>query len=313
MRPHVEVISTKDYIWHKADLPGSTGEAREQRLSYDEEDGSCSLRIQFDTDWSRPAGYHEADTEWFIREGELTVGDQTIGKGAYIQVPKGALIPALSFKKGTIALHFREYGQNGFTVSDTAHADATHEITVHDTEAMTYDPVIVDGPAAGLYIKLLHRDPDTGFYTRLILGDDGWPEHRVAHHPCYEEAYALNGHMDYNFGSFDPDDYFFRPALIKHGHFTLEGGCEWLLRSDGELINWYTTEEWIKWGGKGENYGKEHDEHWEATTQFLSGEERAHASFNHAFPSVSGHEQHPIPSTMPVRSKTIGAWNGDGM
>ena len=94
---------------------------------------------------------------------------------------------------------------------------------------------------------------------------------------------------------------------------TLEGGCEWLLRSDGELINWYTTEEWIKWGGKAENYGKEHDEHWEATTQFLSGEERAHDGYNHAFPSVSGHEQHPIPSTMPVRSKTIGAWNGDGM
>ena len=40
MRPHVEVIQDTDYIWHKADLPASTGEAREQRLSYDEEDGS---------------------------------------------------------------------------------------------------------------------------------------------------------------------------------------------------------------------------------------------------------------------------------
>jgi len=315
VRPHVEVISTKDYIWHTADLPGGTGEAKEQRLSYDEEDGSCSLRVRFDSDWSRPQGVHEADTEWFVLEGSMTIGDRTIGKGAYLHAPKGALTPAITFSAGTLTTHFREYGHNGFTETDTALPSATHDITVHDTEAMEYLPVIVDGPAAGLYIKLLHRDPETGFYTRLIKGDDGWPEHRVAHHPCYEEAYCLNGHMDYNFGSFDPGDYFFRPALIKHGHFELSGGCEWLLRSDGELINWYTTEEWIKWGGKAENYGKEHDEHWEATHLHASGDdaERAHAGFNHAFPSVVGHEQHPIPSTMPVRSKTIGAWNGDGM
>jgi hypothetical protein len=313
VRPHVESISTKDYIWHKADLVGGTGDAREQRLSYDEEDGSCSLRVQFDTAWSRPQGVHDADTEWFLLEGEMTVGDKTMGPGAYLQAPKGALAPAVSFTAGSLVLHFREYGQNGFEATDTARADATHEATIVDSGNMEYDAVLTVGPPAGLYIKLLHRDPETGFYTRLIRGDDGWPEHRLAHHPCYEEAYCLNGHMDYNFGSFDPGDYFFRPALIKHGHFSLSGGCEWILRSDGELINWYTTEEWIKWGGRAENYGKEPDSVYENTTQFASGEERAHQGYNHAFPSVSGHVQHPIPSTMPVRSKTIGAWNGDGM
>ncbi|HYH72811.1 MAG TPA: hypothetical protein VD764_06305, partial [Nocardioides sp.] len=29
----------------------------------------------------------------------------------------------------------------------------------------------------------------------------------------------------------------------------------WLLRSDGELANWYTQNEWVRWGGEGVNYG----------------------------------------------------------
>ena len=42
--------------------------------------------------------------------------------------------------------------------------------------------------------------------------------------------------MEYNFGTLDLGTYFFRPARVKHGHFTtMEGGATWLLRSDGEL------------------------------------------------------------------------------
>src|SRR5690606_31722974 len=29
----------------------------------------------------------------------------------------------------------------------------------------------------------------------------------------------------------------------------------WLLRSDGELFNWYTQNEWVRWGGEAINYG----------------------------------------------------------
>ena len=121
---------------------------------------------------------------------------------------------------------------------------------------MQFDAVPNPGPMPGLYIKYLHVDPATGFYTRLVFAQEGWADHRLAHHPCYEEAYTTQGHMEYNFGTLDLGTYFFRPARVKHGHFTtMEGGATWLLRSDGELLNWYTQNEWVRWGGEAVNYG----------------------------------------------------------
>ena len=123
---------------------------------------------------------------------------------------------------------------------------------------MKWDAVPNPGPMPGLFIKYLHVDPVTGFYTRLVHAQEGWSDHRLAHHPCYEEAYTTQGHMEYNFGTLDLGTYFFRPARVKHGHFTtMEGGATWLLRSDGELANWYTQNEWVRWGGEGVNYGPE--------------------------------------------------------
>ena len=76
-----------------------------------------------------------------------------------------------------------------------------------------------------------------------------------------------------------------------------EGGCTWLIRSDGELVNWYTTNEWIKWGGDSENYDEPGT--WEHDPTHLHG---------------FGHDHHhPVPSTMPVRSRSRGRWSGEGM
>lgn len=297
MRPHVELIHEDDYVWHPAELPYGEGRASERRLSVDEEDGSSSLRIDFHTDWGRPGGIHHADTEYYVIEGEMQVGDRKLGPGGYLHAPKGIATPHLRFTAGTRILHYREYGDAGFDPGRASLADAKGDVTVLDTQAMEWQPVQTAGPAPGLFIKLLHRDPETGFYTRLIHAREGWTDHRLAHHPCYEEAYTLDGHMTYNFGRLDPSTYFFRPAGIKHGHFVAEeGGCTWIIRSDGELINWYTTNEWIKWGGDAENYGK-------------TGPWEGHPG--HLYPY--GDHQHPVPSTLPVRSRSRGPWTGDGM
>ena len=71
MRPHVELIDEKDLLWHPAELTHCSGEARQRNLSYDEEDGSASLKVHFDTDWSRPGGVHSAETEWFVLSGQV--------------------------------------------------------------------------------------------------------------------------------------------------------------------------------------------------------------------------------------------------
>ena len=71
MRPHVELIHEDDYIWHAAEFHKAEGSARQRNLSVDEEDGSASTSVVFDSSFDRPAGYHVADTEWYVLEGEI--------------------------------------------------------------------------------------------------------------------------------------------------------------------------------------------------------------------------------------------------
>ena len=281
MRPHIELVHEDDYIWHVAELPHSEGTARQRNLSLDEEDGSGSFRVDFDTDFSRPAGYHVADTEWYVLDGSITFGDTTLGKGGYFHAGRGVVVPAITVTAGTRILLYREFGDWGF-VPASENADWAREpLVVLDTEAMEWLAVDKPGPKPGLFIKMLHQNAETGFYSRLIWAKAGWDDHRLAHHPVYEEAFTVAGSMYYNFGDLTVGTYFFRPAWLKHGHFISHepDGCTWLIRSDGELTNYYTTNERVIVEGTPENYD----------------------------PLTQG----PV-LTAPVRSKSTGAWSGDG-
>lgn len=282
MRPHVELIHEDDYIWHPGELPSGEGKARQRNLSLDEEDGSASMRVEFMSDWGRPGGYHFAETEWYVLEGEIQVGDQKLGKGGYFHAPKGVAMPYVKAREGTQILLYREYGDWAFEASEKSRSEASGELTVLDTEAMLWDPVAIAGPKPGLMIKMLHRDPQTGFYSRLIWAKPGWDDHRLAHHPVYEEAYTISGSMHYNFGDLLPGTYFFRPPWVKHGHFISHepDGCAWLIRSDGDLVNLYTTNDRVIVEGDPENYDPE--------------------------------TQGPVIAGLPVRSKTTGPWSGEG-
>ncbi|WP_157249212.1 DUF4437 domain-containing protein [Nonomuraea typhae] len=273
MRPHVEVIHEDDYIWHAAELPEGEGRAVERRLSVDEEDGSSSLRVDFRTAWGRAPGVHHADTEYYVLDGSMTYGGRRLGPGGYVHAPKGVPAEAVAFSAGARILHYREYGDAGFDPGARRWADARENVTVIDSGTMAWDAVPKPGPMPGLFIKYLHVDPMTGFYTRLVHAEEGWADHRLEHHPCYEEAYTLQGHMEYNFGTLDAGTYFFRPARVKHGHFTsMEGGATWLLRSDGELFNWHTRDEWVRWGGEALNYGPQG--RWSQSSHDLGSGER---------------------------------------
>ncbi|MET7962697.1 DUF4437 domain-containing protein [Micromonospora arida] len=288
MRAHVELIHENDYIWHVGELPHGEGGVHERRLSTDEEDGSSSLALRFDSDWGRGPGVPHADTEFFVRSGSLIYGGQEIGPGGYLQVPRGVPMDWIKIREGSSVLHWREYGDCGFDVGKAQWSPASArwetavgEVTVVDSNDMEWTAAPTVGPITPLYIKLLHRDPVTNFYTRLIRAHKGWSDHRLAHHPCYEEFYTLGGKMAYNFGDIDEGTYCFRPAGVKHGHFVAETDIDWIIRSDGELINWYTTDEWVKWGGTATNYHE--------------------------------HDEAPVISTLPVRSRSRGPWSGDGM
>lgn len=281
MRPHVELIHEEDFLWHPAEFVGAEGRASQRNLSYDEEDGSASTRIDFHTDWGRPGGYHFGDTEWYVLDGEIQVGEQKLGKGGYFHAPKGVAIPYVKAKEGTKILLYREYGDWAFEETDQSRKDAKEDLTVLDTESIRWDPVQIAGPPEGLMIKMLHKNPETGFYSRLIWAKKGWTDHRLAHHPVYEEAYTLSGNMIYNYGDLLPGTYFFRPARVKHGHFVSgePDGCTWLIRSDGDLVNLYTQNSKVIVEGEALNYKP---------------------------------EEGPVIAGIPVRSRSTGDWDGTG-
>jgi hypothetical protein len=284
VRPHVELIHEHDYISHPAELPRSDGVARERRLCVDEEDGSSSLSVEFLSDWGRPGGIHHADTEYFVLEGHLEVGGKALGAGGYIRASRGVAVPRMTARRGTRILHFREGGDAGFDVISQAEAVPGHDhLTVLDSEAIEWQEAPMAGPRSPLYIKLLHHDEATDFYTRLFWATAGWTEERLLYHDCFEEAYTLRGRMTYNFGELDPKTYFFRPAGIKHGHFSAAepDGCVWLIRSDGELANTYVDETHIGEVGQA--------------------------------PSCGDPSEGPVVSTRPVRSRSRGPWSGAGL
>lgn len=272
MRPHVELIDEKDLLWHPAELPHGVGEARQRNLNYCEEKGEASLLVEFTSDWQRPAGLHAAQTEWYILEGEVRIGEETLVKDDYFIVPLGVLTPALQVRAGTRVLLWREYGDWGFTPASThgPNRNPEHELGIKHASQMDWYEVThpVHGspmdfsrggtPVPGLFIKLLHHDKVTGFYTRLIRAKPNWVEHPLAHHPVYEEAYCLEGDFEYNYGRMYKGTYFFRPAGVRHGDFVSgPEGTTWILRCDGRLVDWYTEEAHVEMKGKPVNWGPE--------------------------------------------------------
>ena len=206
MRPHVELIQQADLCWHAAELPRGEGKVRQRNMSYDEENGGASTKLVFDSSWHRPAGYHHADTEWFLLSGEMRLGTQLLRKGAYFRAPAGLRVPALTVKQGTEVLLFRELQDWGFTVSSRDRAGfvprglntASSEpgsLTVVDTTRMEWMPNIYEGDQQRfLKLKLLYHDPapkndpEKGFVTMMCWAPPGWSDDRLVHHPVFEEA-----------------------------------------------------------------------------------------------------------------------------
>lgn len=300
MRPHVELIQQADLCWHDAELPRGEGKARQRNLSYDEEDGSASTKIHFDSAWHRPGGYHHADTEWYVLSGQVKLGDRVLGKGHYWRAPAGLRVPPVAVKAGTQILLFREYGDWGFTVSDknrsrfvprglNTSSTEPGRLTLVDVARLDWLPNIYEGDTQRyLKLKALYHDPAPadnprkGFLTMVCWAPPGWSDSRLVHHPVFEEAYSLEGHLDYNFGKLGEGTYFFRPAKVKHGHFISgeEKGYMGIFRLDGSLVNWITVEERVIVEGKALNYDPV--------------------------------KQAPLIAGIPVRSRSTGDWSLDG-
>lgn len=280
-RPFVELVHVLDMPAQEVTFPGASKSARLIPLSEAPSNKAVSAVVDLPPGWSRETGLNpDTFVEYYLLSGDLLVGDTLLLPHHYFRMARGAAAGAWSTVHGARLLLFTE-GDPMAWKSVTLPEGAAQEGLVHlDTNLMPWDKTFVPGPpsdGAELKIKLLYMDPETKAYTRLILAEPGWADHRTAHHPVVEEAYTISGHMTYNFGTLEVDTYFYRPPLVKHGFFkSFPGGTIWLIRSDGELENIYTYDD-----GTPVN--------WEAGTP------RA-----------------PIRTPNPVRSRRAGPWDGRG-
>jgi hypothetical protein len=223
-----------------------------------------------------------------------------MGKGGYLRAPAGLAVPKIEVDAGSEVLIFREYGDWGFSVSRKNRAKfvsrggntasrAQGELTLVDAHRMEWMPNAYEGDTQRfLKLKLLYHDPssptdnNSGFVSMLAWAPPGWSDNRMVHHPVFEEAYSLEGQLVYNFGTLDVGTYFFRPAMVKHGHFVAgeERGWAGFFRLDGSLINWITTDERVIVEGNALNYDPK--------------------------------TQASVIAGLPVRSRSAGEWDLDG-
>ena len=268
MRPHVEIIDERDYLWHPAELVRGEGDARQRNLAYDEEDGSVSTSTWFVSDWGRPAASTTPRPSGTCSRARCVSATRCCAGAGTSWCRRASGRRRCAWPPARACSSSASTATGASTSSSTARAATVdgRSLVVRHSAQMPWIPVEIGSPmrfdlggspVPGLFIKLLYRDPATGFYTRLIKAQGGWTEHPLAHHPCYEEAYCLEGGFQYNYGEMWPGTYFFRPPLIRHGDFTaaLEMGCTWIVRSDSDLVDWYTEDARVEMHGTAVNWG----------------------------------------------------------
>lgn len=304
MRPHIEPIHIDDLVFHPAELPGGSGNAFQQNLSYDEETGAASTRVTFPSGWERPMGWHDADTEWYILAGDVQLGTHRLSAADYFRAPSGLCVPPIRVSPGTEILLFREWAGCSFTesandrhgfiprgISSTSKERGVLTITRGSEARWALNMFDGNEEQKNLELLVLYEDfgddpesPSGGWFTNLVRV----PPHKIGtvieHHQISEEAYCLVGRMTYNYGDFRPGSYFWRPPNLRHAYLRDTGGIGYvfLMRISGHLKNWHSEEVKVSTSGTALNYDPQNP------------------------------AQAPVIAGLPVRSRSTGIWDGTG-
>ncbi|MEW6081011.1 MAG: cupin domain-containing protein [Bacillota bacterium] len=85
----------------------------------------------------------------------------------------------------------------------------------------------VEDAQAGIYEKILSRDPETGSYARLLKFNPGLRMKETLVHDFWEEVYILEGSLiDHAKGeTFTKGMYACRPPGMIHGPYDIPFGC----------------------------------------------------------------------------------------
>jgi len=288
VRPHVELVYQQDLIWHADDLGSAGDQAEIRRLSSDEESGAGTVLARFGTSWSRPGGYHQGDTEWFVLSGLVTVGDAALGPGGYVRAPAGKATPPMTAAPGSQALIFCDNGQSAFVASAGDWAEFVRrsrldisglpgELTISSTSGLGWEPAPWEaadhsadhsadrsadrnGPASR--IKVLYRQPPLTTatsaepVTALWEAPPGWADRGFHHRGVFAEAYGLSGVIEYSHGRLSEGGYLYRPPRIQTSaaHVAGDTPAQLLVRLGDTAVPWHTSDPYVRVSGHAVNY-----------------------------------------------------------
>jgi hypothetical protein len=189
--------------------------------------------VTFPTEWEgRGPLLAGAVVQIFLRAGSLSLDGSELCAGAFVTVPRGAVVPRLASSMGAEAILI--FDDAGALEPGGTGGEAIVMPDVFAIEPIV--PVILGKRLEGFERRVLWEDPETGGDTRLLRIPAGFEgSGGPSFHPVEEEIFCLEGDIA-------PDDktpmragsYLWNPKLSVHGfHEHSRGGCVLLEWHDG--------------------------------------------------------------------------------
>jgi hypothetical protein len=246
-RPHIEFVQHQDLSFQTAH-DGLDA----KRLSFDADTGASSGLVRYPAGWRRPGPIHyQADDEFYVLSGDLTISGTTYTEHCYGFLPAGFTQVDASTEAGALVMRW---------VSDGAAPVPGQGL--HDERRLVRYLNMFEQPWTGNFHpqfplgagrKWLRRDPvttdETWILGTLPLRNGRRPEK----HPVVEEMYLISGELIGPQGVMRPGAYFWRPPEVWHGPYGSKTGCLMLFRTvGGPLSTEYTEHEQdFEWNPEG--------------------------------------------------------------
>jgi len=226
----VDVSSTDLLPWQ--DLKGTAAGMKSKILSRDEKRGAIALLTSVPAGWTdEQRGYHTANEDIFLLEGDLIIDDQKLVKYSYTFIPAGLAHGPSSSLQGALFLEWFSQTPD-FVRSDNNAPGARVYAAVRDWNYYRV-PWTTDfprfsrtPPPPGARLKLLKRDPDTGEMFWINAGIQLRQGLLWEVHPTFEEHFMLEYYGEMKLGECLPSgqvvnewpegSYHYRPAGIPH-------------------------------------------------------------------------------------------------
>ena len=240
-RPHVETLDPDEQAFRPFVGGGLAPGLTVRTLSQDASDGATSALVRV------PAGWHQTeplvwavDVEFYLLEGDLTIGETRFGPHWYSYRPAGVVNAPARSEQGALLIVFT----SGWLTPGGARP-REDAILALDTTMVPWGKPMTDKRDSPLLSKTLRLNPVTGERVFLNRLDQPGGDPRIEWHPCVEELYQISGvtSMDSPRDRFvlRPGVYCYRPPGIPHGPFRAEGNVLTLVRVSATLVNFYVS------------------------------------------------------------------------